>query len=385
MLSTITYNSQMDFTESKRIVLKLGSSIITAGTGEIREKWLKALASDIRKLVKQNKEIIIVTSGGVALGRKFIGKPNGKLKLEEKQAAAACGQTELMRGYQRVFKPLKVAQVLLTAHDTERRRSYLNAKAAMETMLSLGIIPIINENDVVATAELNYGDNDRLSARVAQMLRADLLIIFSDIDGLYDGDPTHNKHAKHIDLVENITAEIEAMAGDPSSKTGTGGMRTKIEAAKIAVRAGCDCIITNGHKLNPLNNLINNKQIYTHFTSQISPLKARKQWIVSGVKPMGEIIIDAGAARALAAGKSLLPAGAVAVKGDFERGDLVIIRGHGGDLGAVGGEIGRGLVAYPADEALRIIGKKSLEIERILGYAGREELVHRDDLVMTNG
>ena len=369
---------------SKRIVLKLGSSIITAGTGEIREKWLKSLASDIRKLKRQDKEIIIVTSGGVALGRKFIGKPSGKLKLEEKQAAAACGQTELMRGYQRVFKPLKVAQVLLTAHDTERRRSYLNAKAAMETMLNLGIIPIINENDVVATAELNYGDNDRLSARVAQMLRADLLIIFSDIDGLYDGDPTTNKKARHIPLVNNITAEIEAMAGDPQSKTGTGGMRTKIEAAKIAVRAGCECVITNGHKLNPLKNLLNGEQIFTRFISQTSPLKARKQWIVSGVKPLGEIVIDEGAVRALKGGKSLLPAGAVAVTGEFERGDLVVIRSYSGDSGSAGGEIGRGLIAYPTDEVKLIIGKKSSEIELILGYAGRVELVHRDDLVVTN-
>lgn len=366
----------MNFDKVKRIVFKLGSSIITSDKGEIREDWVKTLASDISGLVAAGKEVIIVTSGGVALGRKHIGKPTGKLKLEEKQAAVACGQIELMQGYSRLFKPLKVSQVLLTAWDTERRRSYLNAKGAMETLLKLGIIPVINENDVVATAELNYGDNDRLSARVAEMLRADMLVIFSDVDGLYDDNPTTNKNAKHIPEVAQITKEIEAMAGDPTSKVGTGGMKTKIEAAKIAVRAGCDCVITNGHKLHPIKNLMQGKQLYTRFVSSVNPLTARKKWIVSGVKPKGEIIIDSGAATALSKGRSLLPAGAVSVTGRFERGDLVIVKDENG-------EIGRGLVAYSTEDAEKIIGKKSSEIEKILGFLGRDELIHRDDLVIT--
>lgn len=366
----------MDFNRFKRIVFKLGSSIITSEKGEIRGEWLESLASDISALVKAGKEIIIVTSGGVSLGRKHIGKPSGKLKLEEKQAAVACGQIELMQGYMQAFAPVKVSQVLLTAWDTERRRSYLNAKDAMETMLKLGIIPVINENDVVATSELNYGDNDRLSARVAEMLRADLLVIFSDVDGLYDDNPTTNKNAKHLPEVAKITAKIESMAGDPTSKTGTGGMKTKIEAAKIAVRAGCDCIITNGHKLHPVNNLIEGRQLFTRFISSVNPLTARKKWIVSGVKPMGEVIIDAGAVTALTKGRSLLPAGATEVHGSFERGDLVIIKNEHG-------EVARGLVAYSTEDAKKIIGKKSSEIEKILGFSGRDELIHRDDLVLT--
>ena len=366
----------MNISGFNRIVFKLGSSIITGDDGNIREEWLKSLATDLSKLIKDGKEIIIVTSGGVSLGRKFIGKPSGKLKLEEKQAAVACGQIELMHGYKKVFSPLKVAQVLLTAWDTERRRSYLNAKSAIETLLKFKIIPVINENDVVATSELNYGDNDRLSARVAQMLRADLLVIFSDVDGLYDDNPNTNKNAKHIAEVTQITAAIEAMAGEPAGKHGTGGMRTKIEAAKIAVRAGCDCVITNGHKLGALGNLISGKQKFTRFASAVNPLTARKKWIVSGVKPMGEIIIDKGAAGALTKGNSLLPAGAIEIKGNFERGDLVIVRGEDG-------EIARGLSAYSTEDAKKIIGKKSSEIEKILGFSGRDELIHRDDLVIT--
>jgi glutamate 5-kinase len=367
----------MEFDKFNRVVLKLGSSIITDEDGKIRSKWLKSLASDLANLKKQKKDVIIVTSGSVALGRKFINKPKGKLKLEEKQAAAACGQIELMRWYKDVFEPLNVAQVLLTAWDTEKRRSYLNAKSAIETMLKAGVIPVINENDVVATTELHYGDNDRLSARVAQMLGADLLIIFSDIGGLYTDNPNTNKDAKHIPEVREITKQIENMAGDPTSSVGTGGMRTKIEAAKIAVRAGCDCIITNGNSLHPLKNLISGKQLFTRFVSQTTPLNARKQWIVSGVKPMGEIIIDKGAATALTKGKSLLPAGATDVKGKFERGDLVIVKTTEGI------EVARGLTAYSIEDATRIIGKKSIEIEKILGYAGRQELLHRDDMVIT--
>ncbi len=367
----------MELGKFRRIVLKLGSSIITDENGLIRSKWLKTLAVDIAMLKSRKLEVIIVTSGSVALGRKFIGKPKGKLKLEEKQAAAACGQIELMRGYQEVFGKQNVAQILLTFWDTERRNSYLNAKTAVETLLKSGVIPVINENDAVATTELRYGDNDRLSARVAQMLGADLLVIFSDIDGLYTANPSTDKSAKHLPEVKEITKEIEKMAGGTGSSIGTGGMVTKIEAAKIAVRAGCDCVITNGHNNNPLKNLESGKYPFTRFISSTSPLKARKQWIVSGVKPMGEIVIDPGATGALAKGRSLLPAGATEVKGRFERGDLVVVKDGEGT------EIARGLSAYSAEDAAKIIRKKSSEIEKILGFAGREELIHRDDMVIT--
>lgn len=359
----------------KRIVIKIGSSTITDKNRQIREKWLKSVAKDI-KGIKDKTEVIIVTSGAGALGAKAVAK-SGKLKLEEKQAACAIGQISLMQGYVNAFKPLPVAQILLTISDTEQRHRYLNAKNSIETIIKAGAVPVINENDAVATAELKYGDNDRLSARVAQMLGADLLIIFSDIDGLYTGNPKTDKTAKHLDIVEEITKDIEKMAtGASSSDVGTGGMVTKIEAAKIAVRAGCDTIITNGEINNPISKLLGGKVKYTHFKSKISPLNARKQWIVSGVKPMGEIEIDNGAASALLKGKSLLPAGATEIWGDFERGDLVIIKSEGN-------EVARGLTAYSSEDARKIIRKKSSELEHILGFTGRNELIHRDDMVIT--
>lgn len=361
---------------SKRIVIKIGSSTITDKNRLVREKWLKTVAKDIKDIKKISKaDFIIVTSGAAALGAKKISK-SGKLKLEEKQAACAVGQVPLMLAYMNAMKPLLVAQVLLTISDTEKRNSYLNAKTSIETMLDSGIIPVINENDVVATAELRYGDNDRLSARVAQMLGADLLIIFSDIDGLYTANPHSDKNAKHLDIVEEITRDIEKMAGGSASDVGTGGMVTKIEAAKIAVRAGCDTIITNGNINNPLKKLFDGKVKHTRFKSKISPLTARKQWIVSGVKPMGEIEVDEGAVAALLKGKSLLPAGATQIWGDFERGDLVIIR-------TAEAEVARGLTAYSSDDARKILRKKSSELEQILGFTGRQELVHRDDMVVT--
>jgi glutamate 5-kinase len=359
----------------KRIVIKIGSSTITGKNRLIREKWLKSVAKDI-KSIKGKTEVIIVTSGAAALGAKSIAK-TGKLKLEEKQAACAIGQIALMQAYVNAFRPLPVAQILLTISNTEKRHSYLNAKNSIETIIKAGALPVINENDVVATAELKYGDNDRLSARVAQMLGADLLIIFSDIDGLYTRNPKTDIKAKHIDVVEEITRDIEKMAtGGSSSEIGTGGMVTKIEAAKIAVRAGCDTIITNGDINNPIRKLLDGKVKYTHFKSRISPLTARKQWIVSGVKPMGEIEVDSGAATALLKGKSLLPAGATRIWGEFERGDLVIVK-------AGEQEVARGLTAYSSEDARKITGKKTSELEHILGFTGRNALIHRDDMVIT--
>lgn len=357
---------RMNFTNYKRIVIKIGSSTITDSRGKVNTSWLKALAKDIR-LAK--KEFIIVTSGAVALGKSHI---KGKLSLEQKQAASAIGQIKLMEGYKAALKPMVAAQVLLTFNDTERRSSYLNAKNSIEILLENNVVPIINENDLVATQELRYGDNDRLSARVAQMMGADLLIILSDIDGLYTANPFADKSAKHLELVTEITPEIEKMAGGAGSSVGTGGMITKIEAAKIATRAGCDTIITSG----ALAKLFAGKSRYTLFKAATSVLNARKSWIVSGVKPMGEIYVDDGAEGALLKGKSLLPAGVTDVFGDFEEGDLVIIRSKEKELA-------RGLASYSAADARKIMRKKTAEIEQILGYIGRSELVHRDDMVMT--
>ena len=364
----------MNLTKHQRIVVKIGSSLLIS-SNKLNFSWLKTIAADISELIAEGKQVIIVTSGAVALGRKAIGKTSGELKLEEKQAASACGQTELMQGYAKAFAPLNVAQILITFWDTERRRNYLNAKSAMETLLENGAIPIINENDVVATTELAYGDNDRLSARVAQMLGADLLVLFSDVDGLYDKNPQQYADAKHIEQVKEITTEIENMAGAPLTMYGTGGMKTKIEAAKIAVNAGCACVLTSGKANHAVKALFAKKQRFTIFEPIINALTARKRWIVSGVKAMGEVIVDDGAAKALGKGKSLLPAGVVSISGKFERGDLVVIKNNNQ-------EIARGLSEYSIENAKQIIGKKSAEIEKILGYSGRAALVHRDDLVV---
>lgn len=363
----------MNLNSAKRIVIKIGSALVTTADGKINSFWLKNLSDDIAELKSQGKDVIIVTSGAVALGRKYIGKPTGKLQIEEKQAASSCGQIELMIGYQQSFSQHKVSQVLLTISDTENRRSYLNAKSAMETILEHGVIPIINENDTVATSELRFGDNDRLSARVAQMIGADALILLTDIDGLYTADPKQDKNAKHITEVPEITTEIERMAGGAGSSLSTGGMVTKIMAAKIAVGAGCTCIIARGNIDHPLKS----SGKCTKFLPRTTPLNARKQWILAGVNPAGIMIIDEGAEKALQTGKSLLPAGVREIKGSFERGDLVVLANLKGD------EIGRGLSSYSSEDAVKIIGKKSDKIEEILGFVGREELIHRDDLVLT--
>ncbi|PIR32635.1 MAG: glutamate 5-kinase [Alphaproteobacteria bacterium CG11_big_fil_rev_8_21_14_0_20_44_7] len=367
----------MDFLSFNRIVIKVGSSLLSNKNGQINQPWLKSLADDVTELRKKGVEVIIVTSGGVALGRGYINRPTGELRLEEKQAAVACGQLELMQGYKNAFAPDNIAQILITIQDTERRRNYLNVRNALETLIKNHVIPIINENDVVATAELNYGDNDRLSARVAQMLDADLLVIFSDVDGLYTKNPMKHEDSEHVPEVHKISKAVENMAGKPTSNVGTGGMQTKIEAAKIATAAGCHCVITQGAGENPLHALYNGKLKYTKFISQTTPLTARKQWIVSGVKPMGEIIVDKGAAEALKNGSSLLPAGATAVSGKFERGDLVIIK-------SPEGEIARGLSSHSAENTKLILGKKSSETPAILGYSGRDELIHRDNMVITS-
>lgn len=364
---------------TRRLVIKIGSALLVdEATGAIRRSWLDALMDDVAALRAARVEVLIVSSGAIALGRRHLGLRHARPKLEEKQAAAATGQIILAHAYQESLARhgISVAQILVSPEDTERRRRHLNARATLNTLLVLGAVPVINENDTVATAEIRFGDNDRLGARVAQMASADTLILLSDIDGLYSTDPRRVPGARHIPTVERITPEIEAMAGAAGSDGASGGMVTKLAAAKIAAAAGCRMAIVDGHSLNPIAGLVSGGRC-TWFAADASPLTARKRWIAGSVDPKGRLTLDAGAARALAGGKSLLPAGITGVSGQFQRGDLVTL--HGPD----GIELGRGLVAYGADDAERIAGRKSREIETVLGYRGRDEIVHRDDLVLT--
>jgi glutamate 5-kinase len=362
--------------KANRIVVKIGSALLVdAATGEPARAWLAALADDIVEARAAGQSVLIVTSGAIALGRKVLGL-SGTLRLEEKQAAAAAGQARLMGAYEDAFAPhgVHVAQALLTPDDTERRRRWLNARATLETLLALGAVPIINENDTVATAEIRYGDNDRLAARAAQMISADALILLSDVEGLYDRDPRVHPAAKFIPEVSAITADIEAMAGDPGV-LGSGGMRTKIEAAKIATRAGCAVAITKGGEMHPLARLRAGARA-TWFLPQQSPKAAYKTWIAGSLAPHGALVVDAGAAAALRAGKSLLPAGVIAVRGAFEKGDAVRI------VSEDNVEFARGIARYDAADAAKIRGLKSADIAAALGYATGSALVHADDLVI---
>ncbi len=362
----------------RRIVVKVGSSLLVdAQAGRVKEAWLSSLAADIAKLHGEKRDVLVVSSGAIALGRNVLKLPMGALKLEESQAAAAVGQIVLARIWTETLaaKGLTAGQVLLTLGDTEERRRYLNARSTIAKLLELRAVPVINENDTVATSEIRYGDNDRLAARVATMLSADLLVLLSDVDGLYDTPPHENPKAKLIPVVQRVTAEIEAMAGMAGSGLSRGGMRTKIEAAKIATAAGTHMVIASGRTLHPLRAIADGGPS-TWFLTPANPVTARKKWIGGSLEPKGAIHIDAGAVAALRRGKSLLPAGVVRVEGAFARGDALVIRGPDG------GEVGRGLVAYDRDDAERLIGQNSERIEAILGYRGRSEMVHRDDLVL---
>jgi glutamate 5-kinase len=365
---------------SRRLVVKVGSALLADETGRLRRDWIGALAEDIATLRAAGVEIMLVSSGAIAIGRRLLGLARGPrnraLRLEESQAAAAAGQIRLAHAWQEALgrHDIPVAQILLTIDDTEDRRRHLNARNTMSTLLRLGVVPVINENDTVATDEIRFGDNDRLAARVAQMASADTLVLLSDIDGLYTADPGVDPAARHIPQVAAVTPEIEAMAGATLNDDGSGGMVTKIVAARLAMQAGCRMAIANGKALHPLRALADGARC-TWFVAQATPQTARKRWIAGGLKPAGTIIVDDGAARALAAGKSLLPAGVTRVEGRFARGDLVVVRD------GAGRELARGLVAYPADDARRIAGHRSGEIEAILGFRGREEMIHRDDLV----
>jgi len=364
---------------AKRLVVKIGSALLVdEASGAIRLAWLRALAEDVAGWRAAGRELVLVSSGAVAVGRRHLGLTRRRLKLEEKQAAAATGQLRLAHAYQDALAPhgVTVAQVLLTFEDTESRRRHLNARNTLATLLRLGALPVINENDTVATAEIRYGDNDRLAARVAAMVNADALILLSDIDGLYTADPRRDPDARHIPLVERLTPEVEAMAGEAPPGYSSGGMVTKLAAARIATDAGCAMAIASGRQAHPLAALDGGARC-TWFLSETEPRAARKQWIAGALKPAGAVQVDAGACAALRAGKSLLPAGAVAVEGAFQRGDAILIRDPGGR------EVGRGLSAYSAEDARLILGRKSGDIEAILGYRGREELVHRDDLVLS--
>jgi glutamate 5-kinase len=365
-------------TEAKRLVVKVGSALLVdAEKGRLNRAWLESFAVDVAALRKRGQEVILVSSGAIALGRRHLGLNVGKLRLEESQAAAAVGQIRLAHAYKELLDAheITVAQILLTLGDTEQRRRYLNARGTLNTLLSLGAVPVINENDTVATAEIRYGDNDRLAARVAQMVGADCLILLSDIDGLYTADPAQDPDAEFIARVHEITPAIEAMAGGAGSDMGSGGMQTKIAAAKIAVGAGCHLCISKGALQNPLQRIEEGARC-TWFVPSSTPLATRKQWIAGTLRPAGAIVVDDGAVRALMGGKSLLPAGVTRAVGRFDRGDTVSI------IGPDGSEVARGICAYSDGDAARIIGRRSADIEKVLGFRGRDEIVHRDDLVL---
>jgi glutamate 5-kinase len=366
---------------ARRVVIKVGSSLlIDQETGQPHTARFAALAADAATLRAEGKSIVIVSSGAVALGRRALGLKAGKLRLEEKQAAAAAGQPRLMRAWEDALSrhSVPVAQALLTFYDTEQRRRWLNARSTLETLIERGAIPIVNENDTVATDEIRYGDNDRLAARVAQMLGADVLVLLSDIDGLYTADPRLSHTASHIPEVRRITPDIVAMAGraNTAAGVGSGGMATKIDAARIALTAGCATVITLGaNDRGPLAAIAGGARA-TWFLPDVSPETARRQWLAGALKPAGVARVDAGAARALRSGKSLLAAGVTGVSGRFERGDAIDV------VDPEGVAIARGVSAYSSDDAVRLIGRKSEEFEAILGYRGRPALVHVNDLVL---
>jgi glutamate 5-kinase len=364
--------------QSRRLIIKIGSALLVdEDEGAIHHARLEGLAKDVADLRAGGTEVMIVTSGAIAVGRRYLGFADGALKLEEKQAAAACGQIRLAHAYQQALAghDITVAQILLTIDDTEERRRYLNARNTINTLLAAGAVPVINENDSVATAEIRIGDNDRLAARVAAMMSADTLLLLSNIDGLYSADPSRDPNAEWIPRVDAITPEIEAMAGAVVSADASGGMPTKIAAARIAMAAGCHMVIARGDMDRPVAALKNGARS-TWFVAKATPRAARKQWIAGSLQPRGVLTIDAGAEAALAAGRSLLPAGVSAVEGEFQRGEAVTVRDAAGNL------LGRGLCAYSAADARRIRGHKTGEIEAILGYRGRDAIIHRDDLVL---
>ncbi len=362
------------------IIIKVGSALlVNEQQSRINGEWLAGMAADIASLHSAGKSVVVVSSGAIALGQKGLGLPGTSLRLEEKQAAAATGQVILANAWMMALAQhcISTAQILLSPDDTETRRRHLNARATMKTLLELKSVPVVNENDTVTTAEIRYGDNDRLAARVAAMLSADMLCLLSDVDGLYTENPAQNSAATHLGEVDALTPEVLKMAGSANATYASGGMVTKLEAARIATKAGCDMVICDGRPLGPLSRLREGARS-TLFHAGASPLTARKQWIAGALSPKGSLTVDAGALGALRKGRSLLPAGILAVEGQFERGDLIAIHNQDGAV------IGHGLSAYSADDANIICGHKSREIETLLGYRGRDEIIHADNLVMVD-
>ncbi|MBS0247507.1 MAG: glutamate 5-kinase [Proteobacteria bacterium] len=368
-------------TSFRRIVVKVGSSLLVdSAAGELKRAWLASLVADIASLHGEKRDVLVVSSGAIALARATLKLPRGALRLEEAQAAAAVGQIALARSWSETLSAhaITAGQILLTLTDTEERRRYLNARETIDKLLEWRVVPVINENDTVATSEIRYGDNDRLAARVATMVSADLLVLLSDIDGLYDKPPAPGNGAKLIPVVPHITAGIEAMAGASGSELSRGGMVTKIEAGKIATTAGVHMVIASGRVMNPLQAIADGGPC-TWFLTPANPVTSRKKWIAGSLEPRGALHIDDGAVKALRSGKSLLPAGVKRIEGNFGRGDAVILRGPDG------AEVGRGLVAYDVADAEKIVGRSSADVLLILGFTGRTEIVHRDDLVMGGG
>jgi glutamate 5-kinase len=371
----------LSVTTSRLLILKIGSALVVdAEEATPRTAWLETLCADIAQARARGTQVIVVSSGAISLARRALGLTQKKLRLEEKQAAAAVGQIRLAQAWTQALaaQNLVAAQLLLTFGDTEDRRRYLNARATLRTLLDFGCVPVINENDSVATAEIRYGDNDRLAARVAEMVQADQLVLFSDIDGLYTADPRRDPTATRIPIVAALTPEIEAAAGDPPPGYSSGGMRTKLAAARVATQAGCAMAIALGHKPHPLAALAEGAPC-TWFLPSADGRTARKRWIAGTLQPAGTITIDQGAAQALAAGRSLLPAGVRAITGQFARGDAVLV------LGPDGTRLAQGLSAYGSADAALIAGRRSEQIEAVLGWRGRDELIHRDDLVLFPG
>jgi len=366
----------MYINKSKKIVIKIGSSILIDNKGKPKKEWLKKFAKDIKMLLKKKKQVVIVSSGAIAMGCEYLKIKKRNLKIDKSQAVASIGQIELMDFYKKVFdiSKIKISQILLTLDDTEQRRRSINARRTIDNLLKMGIVPIVNENDTTATSEIKYGDNDRLASRVAQIISADCLVLLSDVDGLFTNDPKNNVNAKLVRIIDKIDVNIKKYASKTESIYGSGGMKTKIEAAKICQLSGCYMAIANGTHNHPIKKIIQNKKC-TWFIPKVSKLDARKQWIIGSVSPKGEIIIDPGALNAINNGKSLLPAGVKRVNGSFEKGDHVLIK----DLSD--NEHGRGLASFSSSEIIKIRGCHSSEIKNILGYSSREEVIHKDDLV----
>ena len=360
----------------KKIVIKIGSSILVDYDGKPKKKWLQEFGKDIKNLINKKKQIVIVSSGAIAMGCEYLKINKNGLKVDKSQAVASIGQIELMNFYKKIFdkNKIKISQILLTLDDTEQRRRSLNARRTIDNLLTMGIVPIVNENDTTATTEIKYGDNDRLAARVSQIIGADCLMLLSDVDGLYTDNPKKNKETKLIKTVEAIDEKIKKYATKAENLYGSGGMKTKIDAAKICQLSGCYMVIANGNYNNPIRKIIENKKC-TWFLPRISKLDARKQWIIGSVAPKGEIIIDEGAIKAINNGKSLLPAGVKKINGSFEKGDHILVKDQNDN------ECARGLTSFSSIEINKIKGSHSSKIKNILGYSSRDEIIHKDDLV----